>query len=188
MKIASSAYKEIEKALKIINKENFKPGEENTKLKLTICYKTKKNIYPLYEKPLFVNRQWPPSLIYRYTSNIGDCSRLSSTYISSTTMALSKILTAHVQDGASHRHIIQKRESDLTRQQLRKMQRNYFKRSRQKTPKNTRSSLHLQNKAGDQYSPTTNTHPPISALTSPNFKPAHWSPSTLLTVTYSTSK
>ena len=116
----SSAYKEDERAIKKIIKENVQPTDPEAELKLTIFYKNKRT-----SSLIMKNSCLPPnshlqetSLIYQYSCNVGDCSHQNSRYIGSTITTLSKRLTFHLQDGAIRRHAIQHHGSAPTRQQL----------------------------------------------------------------------
>ena len=116
----SSAYKEEEKALKRIIYNNVTPVNPDTNLNLVIYYKTRRTS-SLVMKNSCLPQTSPlqeVNLVYQYSCNIGDCSRLNSRYIGFTTTTLSKRITAHLQDGAILRHNISTHGSPLTRQQL----------------------------------------------------------------------
>jgi len=116
----SPAYKEDEKALKKIIKENVKATEADTEVKLIVYYKTKRT-----SSLVMRNSCLPPTsvlqevgLVYEYKCTIGDCSHLNSTYIGSTTTTLSKRISAHLQGGAIQRHTAEKHRSTLSRKQM----------------------------------------------------------------------
>ncbi|XP_045127711.1 uncharacterized protein LOC123514127 [Portunus trituberculatus] len=101
----SSAYKEDEKAIKIIH-NNVSPVNTDTKLQVIIYYKTRKTASLIMK-----NSCLPPThslqevnVVYRHSCTVGDCSHLNSRYIGFTSTTLSKTIRAHLQDGAIRRH------------------------------------------------------------------------------------
>ena len=116
----SSSHKEDEKAIKRIISNNVKTTDEDAKLKLVIYYKTKSTASLVIKNnclPAISNMQ-ETNLIYQYSCNVGDCSRLNSRYIGSTITTLSKRITAHLQDGAIKRHHLDQHGTAPTRKHL----------------------------------------------------------------------
>ncbi|MPC78635.1 hypothetical protein E2C01_073128 [Portunus trituberculatus] len=69
----------------------------------------------VYRKPHHAHSLQEVNVVYQHLCTVGDCSHLNSRYIGFTSTALSKRITAHLQDGAIRRHymnehgLIQKR-------------------------------------------------------------------------------
>ena len=116
----SSAYKEDEKTIKKIIQDNVFPTNTEDKLNLIIYYKSKKTSNLLLKNSCLppLSRLQETSLVYEYTCKLGDCSHLPSKYIGSTITTLSRRLTAHLQDGAIRRHVMNEHKTILTREQL----------------------------------------------------------------------
>ena len=98
----------------------MKPAEEDTKIMLVIYYKTKRTSSLVIRNNCLpeINNMQDTNLIYQYSCNVGDCSRLNSRYIGSTITTLSKRITAHLQDGAIKRHHIDQHGTAPTRKQV----------------------------------------------------------------------
>ena len=116
----SSSYKEDERVLKNIIKNNVVPTDTDAKIKLIIYYKTRRTSNLIMKnscipKPTELQEV---NLVYQYTCKIGGCSHLNSRYIGVTTTTLSRRLTYHLQDGAITRHTACTHNTRLTRQEI----------------------------------------------------------------------
>ena len=116
----SSSYKEEEKCLKKIISNNVKPTDPETTINLTIYYKTKRTSSLIMKNSCLpqTNQFQEVNLVYKYSCNIDDCSRLNSKYIGFTTTTLSKRISAHLQDGAIKRHHRTAHGNSPTRQHM----------------------------------------------------------------------
>ena len=113
----TTGYKEDEKALRRIIARNIKPTDPETKIRLTVYYKTTK-MHNLVIK----NNCLPPTsplqednVIYRFDCPVGDCQHRTSAYIGMTSMTLSKRLSYHLQNSAIKKHIQNKHNTTPNR-------------------------------------------------------------------------
>ncbi|MPC91946.1 hypothetical protein E2C01_087012 [Portunus trituberculatus] len=116
----SSAYKDEEKAVKIIIHNVVSPVNTDTKLQVIIYYKTRKTASLIMK-----NSYLPPThslqevnIVYQHSCTVGDCSHLKSRYIGFTSITLSKRITAHLQDGAIRQHYMNEHGLFLKRQHM----------------------------------------------------------------------
>ena len=106
--------------MKQIVKKNVKPSDPDTKLKLTIYYKTKKTRHLLLKNSPPKEREslQKSHLIYRFTCNRESCKFLQSTYIGMTTTRLSRRLTLHLASGAPKKHMQETHGATINRETL----------------------------------------------------------------------
>jgi len=116
----SPAYKVDQRVLKSIIRTNVAPTDDDTKVVLTIYYKS-----PHISNFLITNntatktKLKQTNVIYEFHCPYGDCLLCdNSSYIGMTTTSLSRRLTMHLRDGAINDHITTKHGRSLTRQDL----------------------------------------------------------------------
>ena len=112
----SSAYKDDERALQRIIRNNVTPAMETDRIKLSIYYKNKRT------KDLILKNNSSPrptdlecvSLVYQFQCPFGDCTPQDS-YIGLTTTRLSRRLTYHLNSGGPKRHLHETHGTIITR-------------------------------------------------------------------------
>ena len=114
----STDYRTEEKVMKDIIYKNVKPTNEDTRITLTIYYKTRKTSQLLLRnRP--ATRKTPlqeDHVIYQHTCNSKECGPCS--YIGMTRTTLSRRLTCHLSSGAIKEHYSGRNHNRLTRQDL----------------------------------------------------------------------
>ena len=113
-------YKTEEKTIKNIVYKNVRPTDKNSKISLTIYYKTKKTSQLLLRNRPSGNKTplQEDHVIYQHTCNSEECGPHS--YIGMTRTTLSRRLTCHLGSGAIKDHYATQHHSRLTRLDLNK--------------------------------------------------------------------
>ncbi|XP_076034579.1 uncharacterized protein LOC143021171 [Oratosquilla oratoria] len=116
----STAYKEEERIMKKIIKQNIKTTDPDKILNFIIYYKSKKTSHLLLKNSPQQHTETlqKSHVIYRFNCNRGDCETLPSSYIGMTSMKLSRRLSYHLSSGAPKNHLKQIHNVTLTREIL----------------------------------------------------------------------
>lgn len=115
----SSAYKEDERILSNIIKNNIRPRNESDKIHLSIYYKSLKTKDLLLKN----NNSTQPSgvastcVVYKFICPYGDCTP-QDCYVGLTRTTLSRRLTCHLSNGGPKSHLQEKHGTEITRKIL----------------------------------------------------------------------
>ncbi|XP_076032464.1 uncharacterized protein LOC143020187 [Oratosquilla oratoria] len=118
--IFSTVYKEEERIMKKVIKQNIKPTDPDKILNFIIYYKSKKTSHLLLKNSPQQHTETlqKSHVIYRFNCSRGDCETLPSSYIGMTSMKLSRRLSYHLSSGAPKKHLKQIHNVTLTREIL----------------------------------------------------------------------